>query len=208
MVRLCEVYKWHHLSLGALLQKELALVTGHKDEVHHLLHRGVSLPRAFIFEMIRRQMANICRGKSHKGFIFTDYPSTLTQMKELQEYVCKPDFILYLKFSERLTQENLNIYLRFQVRASKVLRKLQPDVHVISQEQTKKFRREIDKIYAKFGGTFKVIESSISVEDVCRDIMKWIERASIMHNIIPPLFVEPPLHDHGKDVRDELYKSM
>lgn len=205
MVRLCECYGWYHMSVGALLQRELCLETGREDEVHHLLHRGIAVPRSFIFEFVRRQVANICGRNKFKGIMLMDYPSTLTQIREMQKYVCKPDFIVYIKFSEKLTQENLSIYLKFQVRASKVLRKLQPDVHVVSIEQSKKFKREIEKIYKTHGDIFKIVDGSMSVEEVCRDIMKWIERASVMHQITPPLFVEPPLHENPRDLRNAYY---
>ncbi|ODM97948.1 Adenylate kinase isoenzyme 5 [Orchesella cincta] len=197
--RLADIYGFYHMNIGALLQREISLETNRDDEVHHLMHRGVAIPRAFIFEMIRKQMAQVCRQKEHKGFILTEYPATISQADDFFKHIYKPDFILHIKLSDKLTKENLYIYLKFQVRASKVLRKLHPNMQGVAIEQNQKFKRNIDKIKSKYSSIFKVIDGSMSPEEVCRDIMKWIERAEVMHNLMPPLFVELPLgEDYGR----------
>ncbi|CAL8126368.1 unnamed protein product [Orchesella dallaii] len=193
--RLADIYSFYHMNIGALLQREISLETSRDDEVHHLMHRGVAIPRAFIFEMIRKQMAQVCKEKGHKGFLVTEYPATVSQATDFFDHIYKPDFILHLKFSDKLTKENLYIYLKFQVRASKVLRKLHPNIQGIAIEQNQKFKRNIEQISSKYSSIFKVIDGSMSPEEVCRDIMKWIERAEVIHNLMPPLFIELPLGD-------------
>lgn len=100
--RIADSYNFYHLSVGQLLQREITLETGQEDTVHHLFHRGIAIPRSFVFEIIRRQLGNISRKKEHKGVILTDYPTTVSQAQEFYEFVSPLKFIESLIFLKNI----------------------------------------------------------------------------------------------------------
>lgn len=81
VTRLAEVYNFHHVNVGEMLQGEISKGTSRPELAKKLMERGVVIPRRFLNEMIKRSMAKAIKGKRVKGFLFSDFPTTFSQAK-------------------------------------------------------------------------------------------------------------------------------
>lgn len=105
----------------------------------------------------------------------------------------KVDFVIILKFDDSTMKLNAFQVLRRQSLSSKRLRKSKEELIKAAEEEVETYNKQIDLLYKFYGKRIKIIDGQLKIGNAYHEIMKWIERAMVIRNIMPPFLPTIPV---------------
>jgi hypothetical protein len=114
------------------------------------------------------------------------------------------DFAIVFKFDEHTMKLNAFNLLWKQSSCSRHLRKNKNQLRKAAAIQVNNYVTDLTQLYTLLGNKLKVIDGHLDIKAAFLELMRWTERAMIIHNMMPPYQSDPPIRHPKKRLSGSL----